>query len=50
MATRLLGMDDMDSYEGLGDNRAPLTPYFFNGPPSQLPGLARGSFCQSAST
>ncbi len=43
----IVGLADIDSYGGLGDNSGSLTPYFFNGPPSQLPGLCPGSFCQS---
>jgi hypothetical protein len=43
----IVGLADIDSYGGLGDNSGSLTPYFFNGPPSQLPGQCPGSFCQS---
>ncbi|GAC1624799.1 MAG: hypothetical protein PVS2B2_15160 [Candidatus Acidiferrum sp.] len=43
----IVGLADIDSYGGLGDNSGSFTPYFFNGPPSQLPGLCPGSFCQS---
>jgi hypothetical protein len=48
----IVGLADIDSYGGLGDNGpvAPggtAVPYFFNGPNSQLPGLCPGSFCQS---
>jgi hypothetical protein len=43
----IVGLADIDSYGGLGDNSGSLTPYFFNGPPSQLLGLCPGSFCQS---
>jgi hypothetical protein len=43
----IVGLADIDAYGGLGDNSGSLNPYFFNGPPSQLPGLCPGSFCQS---
>jgi hypothetical protein len=43
----IVGLADLDSYGGLGDNSGSGVPYFFNGPPSQLPGLCPGSFCQS---
>ncbi|HXN94425.1 MAG TPA: carboxypeptidase-like regulatory domain-containing protein [Candidatus Acidoferrales bacterium] len=43
----IVGLADIDSYGGLGDNSSSLTPYFFNGPSSQLPGLCPGPFCQS---
>src|SRR5467141_940601 len=43
----IVGLADIDSYGGLGDNGGSGVPYFFNGPPSQLPGLCPGSFCQS---
>jgi hypothetical protein len=43
----IVGLADIDSYGGLGDNSGSGVPYFFNGPPSQLPGLCPGSFCQS---
>src|SRR6202790_2500300 len=38
----IVGLADIDAYGGLGDNSGSLTPYFFNGPPSQLPGLSPG--------
>jgi TonB dependent receptor len=41
----IVGLADIDAYGGLGDNTG--VPYFFNGPPSLLPGLCPGSFCQS---
>jgi hypothetical protein len=43
----IVGLADIDSYGGLGDNSGSGVPYFFSGPPSQLPGLCPGSFCQS---
>jgi hypothetical protein len=48
----IVGLADLDAYGGLGDNSPKtspnyLTPYFFNGPNSMLPGLCPGSFCQS---
>jgi len=43
----IVGLADIDSYGGLGDNSGSGVPYFFNGPPSQLPGQCPGSFCQS---
>ncbi len=42
----IVGLADIDSYGGLGDNLGG-GPYFFNGPPSMLTGLCPGSFCQS---
>jgi len=41
----IVGLADIDAYGGLGDNTG--VPYFFNGPPSLLPGFCPGSFCQS---
>jgi hypothetical protein len=38
----IVGLADIDAYGGLGDNSGSLTPYFFNGPPSQLRGLSPG--------
>jgi Carboxypeptidase regulatory-like domain len=38
----IVGLADIDSYGGLGDNSGSLQPYFFNGPPSQLQGLPSG--------
>jgi Carboxypeptidase regulatory-like domain/TonB dependent receptor len=38
----IVGLADIDAYGGLGDNSGSLTPYFFNGPPSRLPGLSPG--------
>jgi Carboxypeptidase regulatory-like domain/TonB dependent receptor len=38
----IVGLADIDAYGGLGDNSGSLTPYFFNGPPSQLRGLFPG--------
>ena len=43
----IVGLADIDSYGGLGDNSGSGLPYFFNGPQSMLPGLCPGSFCQS---
>ena len=43
----IVGLADIDSYGGLGDNSGSGLPYFFNGPQSRLPGLCPGSFCQS---
>ena len=43
----IVGLADIDSYGGLGDNSGSGVPYFFKGPPSLLPGLCPGSFCQS---
>jgi hypothetical protein len=43
----IVGLADIDSYGGLGDNTGSGVPYFFNGPQSMLPGLCPGSFCQS---
>jgi hypothetical protein len=43
----IVGLADIDSYGGLGDNSGSGVPYFFNGPNSQLPGLCPGTFCQS---
>src|ERR1700731_2301203 len=43
----IVGLADIDSYGGLGEKSSSLTPYFFNGPSSQLPGLCPGPFCQS---
>jgi hypothetical protein len=43
----IVGLADIDSYGGLGDNSGSGTPYFFNGPQSLFPGLCPGSFCQS---
>jgi hypothetical protein len=42
----IVGLADIDSYGGLGDNLGG-EPYFFNGPPSMLSGLCPGPFCQS---
>jgi hypothetical protein len=36
----IVGLADIDSYGGLGDNSGSLTPYFFNDPNSQLSGLS----------
>ena len=38
----IVGLADVDAYGGLGDNGGSLTPYFFNGPSSLLPGLSPG--------
>jgi hypothetical protein len=38
----IVGLADIDAYGGLGDNSGSLTPYFFNGPHSLLPGLSPG--------
>src|SRR4029077_17774223 len=38
----IVGLADIDAYGGLGDNSGSLPPYFFKGPPSQLPGLSPG--------
>ena len=43
----IVGLADIDSYGGLGDNSGSGVPYFFNGPQSMLPGLCPGTFCQS---
>lgn len=43
----IVGLADIDSYGGLGDNSGSGLPYFFNGPQSMLPGLCPGSFCRS---
>src|SRR5712692_4870784 len=43
----IVGLADIDSYGGLGDNTGSGVPYFFNGPQSMLPVLCPGSFCQS---
>ncbi|HYL86817.1 MAG TPA: carboxypeptidase-like regulatory domain-containing protein [Candidatus Angelobacter sp.] len=43
----IVGLADIDSYGGLGDNSGSAVPYFFNGPNSMLPGLCPGTFCQS---
>jgi Carboxypeptidase regulatory-like domain len=38
----IVGLADIDAYGGLGDNSGSLSSYFFNGPPSLLPGLPAG--------
>lgn len=38
----IVGLADIDSYGGLGDNSGSGVPYFFNGPASLLPGLPAG--------
>jgi Carboxypeptidase regulatory-like domain/TonB dependent receptor-like, beta-barrel len=38
----IVGLADIDSYGGLGDNSGSGIPYFFNGPASSLPGLPPG--------
>jgi len=38
----IVGLADLDSYGGLGDNSGSGVPYFFNGPPSMLTGLSPG--------
>jgi hypothetical protein len=38
----IVGLADIDSYGGLGDNSGSGQPYFFNGPPSLLNGLPPG--------
>jgi len=38
----IVGLADIDSYGGLGDNSGSGQSYFFNGPPSLLPGLPTG--------
>ena len=38
----IVGLADIDSYGGLGDNSGSGVPYFFNGPPSLLTGLSPG--------
>ncbi len=38
----IVGLAYIDTYGGLGDNSGSFTPYFFNGPPSQLPNLPAG--------
>lgn len=42
----IVGLADIDSYGGLGDNMGG-GPYFFVGPQSMLPGMCPGSFCQA---
>jgi hypothetical protein len=43
----IVGLADIDSYGGLGDNSGSGVPYFFNGPNSTLSFLCPGSFCKS---
>jgi hypothetical protein len=38
----IVGLAYIDAYGGLGDNTGSFTPYFFNGPPSQLQNLPAG--------
>ena len=38
----IVGLAYIDTYGGLGDNSGSFTPYFFNGPASQLTGLPAG--------